>query len=141
MKISAKTDYACRALLELALHWPPKEPLQIQEIARNQKIPVKFLTHILVQLKQSGYVESSRGQKGGYVLIKAPKDIRLGDVIRDFSNIEFIPKKKNKSNQGQVLSEIWVESEIVFWDYLSKITFEHIRTRQSNLKTVPMYAI
>ena len=49
MKIIAKTDYACRALLELSLHWPKQEPLQVTAIADNQQIPIKFLIHILIQ--------------------------------------------------------------------------------------------
>src|SRR5262245_53536106 len=84
MKISAKTDYACRAILELALHWPNSVPLQISSIAGNRKIPVKFPTQILVTLKQTGLVESIRGQKGGYVLAKAPKDITLREVVANF---------------------------------------------------------
>ena len=77
MRISAKIDYACRALLELSLHWPNNIPLQINTIAQNQQMPVKFLTQILLQLKQIGYVQSVRGKKGGYLLAKAPQKIRL----------------------------------------------------------------
>ena len=71
MKISAKTDYACKAIFELVMHWPKPEPLAINVIARSQRIPIKFLTHILLQLKTMGMVESIRGQRGGYLLVKA----------------------------------------------------------------------
>lgn len=69
MKISAKIDYACRALLiELGLHWPDNRPMQVSAIAKRQKIPMNFLVHILITLKELGYVDSIRGKSGGYVL-------------------------------------------------------------------------
>ena len=52
MRVSAKCDYACKALLELALHWPNKEPVQIHEISEKQDIPIKYLVQILIQLKR-----------------------------------------------------------------------------------------
>ena len=84
MKITAKVDYACHALVELGLHWPNREPLQIQTIAKRQGIPLNFLTHILIGLKQSGCVESSRGKSGGYYLTKPPAEITLKDIISNF---------------------------------------------------------
>src|SRR6267142_1058623 len=97
MKISAKIDYACRALLELGLHWPNTTPMQVGAIAKHQKIPMNFLVHILITLKEAGYVDSIRGKSGGYVLIKAPQDIRLGDVIKNFGGLGLSdgPRKKN----------------------------------------------
>ena len=83
MKISAKMDYACRALLELALHWPDLTPMQISEIAKRQEIPIKFLVHIMIHLKERGYVNSVRGNKGGYLLAKAPAEIHFGEVIEN----------------------------------------------------------
>ncbi len=81
MKLSKKSEYGLRALLELALAHG-KATLQRQEIAARQHIPVEFLEQILLMLKRAGLVSSRRGMKGGYALIKQPKDITLGQVIR-----------------------------------------------------------
>ena len=81
MKLSKKSEYGLRALLELALAYG-KATLQRQEIAARQHIPVEFLEQILLMLKRAGLVSSRRGMKGGYALIKQPKDITLGHVIR-----------------------------------------------------------
>ncbi|HJT20951.1 MAG TPA: Rrf2 family transcriptional regulator [Nitrospira sp.] len=81
MKLSKKSEYGLRALLELtAVHG--KHSLQRQEIAERQGIPLEFLEQILLALKRAGLLSSRRGMKGGYTLIKSPQDITLGQVIR-----------------------------------------------------------
>ena len=96
MKISAKIDYACRALLELALHWPNSTPMQVAAIAKRQRIPMNFLVHILITLKELGYVDSVRGKNGGYVLVKHPQDVRLSAVIKNFGGLGLSSEKKTR---------------------------------------------
>lgn len=81
MKLSKKSEYGLRALLELATTHE-KTTLQRHEIAARQHIPIEFLEQILLMLKRAGLISSRRGMKGGYALIKQPKDITLGQVIR-----------------------------------------------------------
>ena len=81
MKLSKKSEYGLRALLELTLVHG-RFPLQRQDIAARQHIPVQFLEQILLALKRGGLLSSRRGIKGGYTLIKQPRDITLGQVIR-----------------------------------------------------------
>ena len=81
MKLSKKSEYGLRALLELSQFYG-KETLQRQEIAERQHIPVEFLEQILLALKRAGLLASRRGTKGGYTLIKSPDEITLGQVIR-----------------------------------------------------------
>ena len=81
MKLSKKSEYGLRALLELTQLYG-KETLQRQQIATRQQIPVEFLEQILLALKRAGLLASRRGIKGGYALIKSPNDITLGQVIR-----------------------------------------------------------
>src|SRR3989304_6126785 len=90
MKISARGEYSCLALIELAKEFHNKAPLQIQEIAKRQRIPIKYLVQILLQLKEAGFVTSRRGKEGGYFLAFPPNQIRLGDVIRKMEG-PFIP--------------------------------------------------
>ena len=139
MKISAKTDYACKALLELSLHWPNANPLRINDIASRQKIPLKFLTHILINLKQLGYVQSIRGNKGGYNLGKAPKDIKLGQIVVQFS--ESSGNKPHVSKKNDVMVVIWQEVDYIILDSMNKINFEEISRRYRTMEKVPMYTI
>ncbi len=80
--LSQKTQYAVRAIYELACRYGSDTVVSIAEIASSQAIPQRFLEGILNQLRQAGFVESRRGPKGGYVLAKSPQEITLGDVIR-----------------------------------------------------------
>ncbi|MFZ5640975.1 MAG: RrF2 family transcriptional regulator [Bacillota bacterium] len=82
MKISARGEYACRAILDLALHYNQPEPIQMSEIAQRQDIPHKYLEQILIFLKRAGLVESKRGAAGGYILTRPPGEISLGQVVR-----------------------------------------------------------
>jgi len=82
MKISSKGDYALRTILTLAMKCEEKKPVRLPEIAGDNKIPVKFLEQIMIQLKGAGFVTSRRGRHGGYLLAKAPEKITLGEVIR-----------------------------------------------------------
>lgn len=79
--ISQKAKYAFKALIHLARQ-PRGETTQIDDIAREAGVPRKFLEHILLDLKHRGMIASRRGRSGGYVLIKAPSEISLGQVLR-----------------------------------------------------------
>src|SRR5262245_16740526 len=81
MKLSAKTEYACLAMLQMAQEYDSVEPLQIRRIADEQGIPSRFLVQILLQLKGAGLVVSTRGAAGGYRLSRSPQEISLSEVI------------------------------------------------------------
>ena len=79
--LSSKAKYAIRALMSLAA-WGGPGPMQIREIAMQERIPQKFLEAILVDLKSAGFVVSRSGKKGGYQLRVPASDISLGNIIR-----------------------------------------------------------
>jgi len=81
MKLSAKAEYACLAMLQMACEYESGEPLQIRRIADEQGIPSRFLVQILLQLKGASLVASTRGAAGGYRLAKSPAKISLAEVI------------------------------------------------------------
>ena len=81
MIVSAKTEYACIAVLELAARHGSGEPVRIREIADAHGIPSRFLVQILLQLKSAGLVQSIRGASGGYQLARDPEEITLLDVM------------------------------------------------------------
>jgi len=81
MLFSAKADYACVAMLEMAARHGDPKPLRLAEIAEKHGIPQPFLVQILLQLKGAGLVVSTRGAAGGYALAKPPEEISLFDVV------------------------------------------------------------
>ena len=81
MRISAKVDYAVRAMCELAAH-QGELPLKAEQIAACQEIPLSYLENILVDLRRAGFVRSLRGQVGGYRMAKPASAITVADVIR-----------------------------------------------------------
>ena len=80
MRVSAKTDYAVRALLELAV--AGDGPVKGERLAQAQEIPLKFLENILTDLRHAGIVRAQRGAEGGYWLARDPAEVTLGEVIR-----------------------------------------------------------
>ena len=82
MNISARCEYACRAVVELARNENADEPITAQSIAERRNIPEKYLVHILLQLKRAGLVQSVRGAQGGYLLAKPAEAISLLDVVQ-----------------------------------------------------------
>jgi Rrf2 family protein len=88
MKLSARTEYACLAMLQLAQEYDSGEPVQIRRIADEHGIPARFLVQILLQLKGASLVSSTRGAAGGYRLARPPRDITLAEVIEVMEGIE-----------------------------------------------------
>jgi Rrf2 family cysteine metabolism transcriptional repressor len=81
MLLSAKAEYACLAVLELAARHGDPKPVRLADIADKHNIPQRFLVQILLQLKGGGLVASTRGAAGGYQLARPPADISLADVL------------------------------------------------------------
>jgi Rrf2 family protein len=81
MHVTAKADYAIRAVVELA-DSSQTSPRKVDEVARAQDIPVSFLENILTQLRSAGVVRSQRGPEGGYWLAEPSDQINLARVIR-----------------------------------------------------------
>jgi Rrf2 family cysteine metabolism transcriptional repressor len=81
MRISRRCEYALRAILELARS-SREGPVRIEEIARRQAIPKKFLANLLVQLKRGRFVQSKKGPDGGYYLARPGRQIGIGEVVR-----------------------------------------------------------
>jgi Rrf2 family protein len=81
MRISAKVDYAVRAVVELAAA-PDEKPVKAERIATAQEIPLNFLENILGELRHAGIVRSHRGADGGFRLAKPADQLKVADIIR-----------------------------------------------------------
>lgn len=81
-----KTDYALRVLFTLVEHYG-RGPIPIRELARRNEVPKRFLEHIMLALKSQGWVRSTMGKQGGYILARSPDEITAGEVVRHFDGV------------------------------------------------------
>ena len=86
MKISKKTDYALRVLFTL-VEFYERGPIPIRELARRNDVPKRFLEHIMLELKDQGWVKSIPGRNGGYALAQSPEKITMGQIVRHFDGV------------------------------------------------------
>ncbi|NQT22756.1 MAG: Rrf2 family transcriptional regulator [Candidatus Omnitrophica bacterium] len=140
MRISAKCDYACRALTALAKEWPNKKPIQIHMISQSQDIPMRYLVHILIQLKGLGLVTSTRGKAGGYALLRAPKKITLAEVMRKVCG-PLLPRASSAAKSESVFATIWKELEGAMSKVLENITFDDILKKAKGIDGAINYHI
>jgi len=113
MRVSAKVDYAIRALAELAAA-PPGPPVKGERLAEAQGIPLKFLENILTELRRAEIVASQRGVDGGYRLARPAAEISIADVIRAVEGpIATVrgarPEDVDYTGAAAGLGEIWIE--------------------------------
>lgn len=141
MRVSARCEYACKALLELSLHWPSSLPLSINTISNKQKIPMRFLVQILMQLKRIELVKSIRGKEGGYLLSKIPKEISLGYVIREMQGPFIQLANKKLKGKDNVFFPIWQEVERAIGNVLDTVTFQDICDKIKDLQKAIIYQI
>ena len=112
MRISAKADYAVRAMVELAATADEK-PVKAERIATAQGIPLNFLENILGELRHAGLVRSHRGAEGGFRLAKDPEDITVADVIRavegPLATVRGAPPEESQYNgASEALLRVWI---------------------------------
>ena len=106
MKISAKAEYACLAILALARPRSDDAPVRIREIAEAHAIPERYLVQILLQLKGAGLVHSTRGALGGYRLARPPESISLGEVLWAIDGPEE-PQREPAGPAARALAAVW----------------------------------
>ena len=149
MKISARDEYACSAVLELSLNYDSEAPVRVQDIAQRQNIPMKFLFQIMQILKRVDIVRSRRGTEGGYVLTRAPNQITVGDVIRamsgPFVQLSCLESGNflddcGKQNMCQ-FKPIWAEVDRAIGSVLNSVTFEELVRRSRSTQRQLMYHI
>lgn len=124
--ISQKTKYAIKALMALADEVAAGgSALTIEEIATRSGAPKRFLEHIMLELRNAGYVGSRRGRAGGYILIKEPKEISIGELLRQVDGpIAPLPCLSRRSYQrcedcdDEASCRLRKMFGQVFWSYL-----------------------
>jgi Rrf2 family protein len=112
MHVTAKADYAVRAVVELA-DSTQAAPRKVEDIATSQAIPVSFLENILTQLRSSGVVRSQRGPEGGYWLAHPPEEVNLAQIIRAVEGpLVGIrgqrPEEIEYAGSSEALQQVWI---------------------------------
>jgi Rrf2 family protein len=112
MHVTAKADYAVRAVIELAGSGPDS-PRKVDQVAQAQGIPVSFLENILTQLRSSGIVRSQRGPEGGYWLAKPPDEVNLAQIIRAVEGPLVgvrgqRPEELEYAGSAESLKQVWI---------------------------------
>ena len=140
MKLSAKAEYACLAVLELALRHARPEPARLVEIAGPNGIPERFLVQILLQLKGAGFVTSVRGASGGYRLAAEPREISIWDIVQSVEGPSSAPVAEHETNTTagwHVLRDVWQEANRLEQEHLKHISFAELadlaRAQNSNM--------
>ena len=133
MKLSTRSRYGTRLLLDMAQHYD-QGPIQLGDIAKRQDISVKYLEQIIIPLKKANYVLSVRGPKGGHFLAKPPEDITLGEIV---ALLEEGPSLAECSEHAEVCRRsatcptrpIWKEAAQAMFDKLDAITLADLAAR------------
>lgn len=106
---SAKTEYACVALLELALHHNDPTPLRLKAISDKHGISHRFLVQILLQLKTAGLVASTRGASGGYHLGRPPERITMADIVDVIDPPELLRTDEAPTTLARAVHGVWAQ--------------------------------
>jgi Rrf2 family protein len=134
MRISAKAEYACAAMLELAARHGDGQPVRIQSIAESQGISARrFLVQILLQLKTAGLVASVRGASGGYQLARPPQAVTLAQIINAIDDTAVTARvalsEANRTPTVEVLLGVWHEMQQQEQRLLERITLAELLRR------------
>lgn len=130
MKLSTRTRYAVRAIIELAQS-NNKKPLQLKIIAQRQEISVKYLEQLMAVLRSAGLVRSVRGSKGGYLLARAPDQIRMNEVLHRLegtvSTVECVENKDSCSRSADCAARyLWMQVENSIEQKLQSISLQDL---------------
>ena len=145
MKVSTRGDYACRALLSLALH-PEQQPTSVRDIADRTGLPQPYLEQILLALKGAGLVRSKRGVGGGYVLAREPAGITLGQIVSAVDGPivagDFGRPHENGAcaHEGQcVLLAVWADVGEHMRKHLDSFSLEEMVRQATGAPPVPLH--
>lgn len=133
-----KRSLAIRVMLDLAVN-NTGEYIPLKDVSERQGITLKYLEQIIILLKRSGYLKSSRGNGGGYKLAKAPKEYTIGDILRttegSLSPVACLEDDENMCPRSSMCTTInfWEGLDKVINDYVDSVTLQDLLDRQQEL--------
>ena len=129
MKLTVKLDYACRVLSQLARRHGRGEVSRIEDLAKAEDVPAKYLSQILGELRNGGLVESRRGKQGGYLLAREPEAISLRDVIGLMEGGLFQSAAGSSGESGPAVADAWNRLQARFEESAASITLKELAER------------
>ena len=138
MKLSTRTRYGTRALLELALR-QAEGPVFLKDIAREQQISLPYLEHIIAPLIAGGIIHSTKGPKGGISLARKPADIKLIEITRllegSLAPVECVDNPGACQRSGScVTRDVWNQLKEVMDGVLETTTLQDLVEKQKTKK-------
>ena len=135
MRVSAKSDYALRALIEMASRGGESPAVSAEELGRSQEIPHGFLQAILADLRRAGIVISQRGQSGGWRMGRDPADVSVADVIRAVdgplvSVYGLRPEAVSYNETAEVLQHVWIAARRSLRDVFEQTSIAQLAERK-----------
>jgi Rrf2 family iron-sulfur cluster assembly transcriptional regulator len=126
MKLSTKSRYGTRLMLDMAQHYQ-EGPIHLANVAKRQGISVKYLEQIIIPLKKADYIRSVRGPKGGHTLARAPEEITVGEIValleEGTSFVECSDHDGSCERSSTCLTRrLWKEAARAMFDKLHAIT-------------------
>lgn len=143
LDLSSKVEYALLALLELASNKGKRDPLTMSEITARQPIPERYLEQILTSLRRAGLVQSHRGSRGGFVLVREPWQITLLEIV---TVVEGERKERESSLpptlEKNLVHEVWDRANNAAIEVLRHHTLQDLcQEREARIQQGPMYYI
>lgn len=147
MRLSSKTDYGLRALIDLALH-ASGLPVQSHDIATRQGIPESYLNQLLILLRRAGLIRSLRGPQGGHQLARPPRTISIADIITALDGPSAsegsTPPGEARGNDAAtdfVVRAAWVQVNAAIHDALGRITLDMLVEQRQRHDAAAMFQI
>jgi Rrf2 family protein len=130
MRVSTKSDYALRALIEMALR-SDGSPVSAEQLGKAQGIPHGFLQAILADLRRAGVVVSQRGQSGGWRMARPAADVSVADVIRAVdgplvSVYGLRPEAVDYGESAKVLQHVWIAARRSLRDVFEQVSIQQL---------------
>ena len=137
MKLSTRSRYGVRLILDLALH-ADEGPVRLGSVAQRQGIGIKYLEQIIIDLKWADYVKTVRGPKGGHMLTRPPEEITVGEIVGLLEGGLKLVKcvqypEECKRSSSCVTRILWMEATEAIRDRLDAITFRELMNRSPAL--------
>ena len=130
MKLSTRSRYGTRMMLDLAQHYD-QGPVQIGEVSKRENISVKYLEQLIIPLKKANFIKSVRGPKGGHMLAKPPEEITVGEIVMilegeiNLSSCIEHPEVCDRTTRC-LTRGVWEEATKAMYDKLNSVTLSKI---------------
>ena len=136
MKLSTRSRYGARLMLDLALHYG-EGPISLKDIARRQQISLLYLRHLITPLTAAGIVKSERGTQGGVWLARAPKDVKLNEIVRLLEgSTDLVDCIENPGSCDHVAAcatrDLWIDMSMAMTGVLETTSLQDLAERQQS---------